>query len=86
MALYRILMWRHALTHDNVALLRSPQRAITVKVVHGHRTIWFETACLRAGKSSWDLEVEALVADFTWRCDLHSSDELRLAATKVRPR
>ncbi|KAA5586381.1 hypothetical protein F3H14_36425, partial [Pseudomonas aeruginosa] len=55
MALYGAPVWCHALTRDNVAALRRPQRAIAVRAVRGYRTVSFEAACVLAGTPPWDL-------------------------------
>ncbi|KAA5666264.1 reverse transcriptase family protein, partial [Pseudomonas aeruginosa] len=57
-------VWCHALTRENVAALRRPQRAIAVRAIRGYRTVSFEAACLLAGAPPWDLEAEALAADY----------------------
>ncbi|XP_062531559.1 uncharacterized protein LOC134201221, partial [Bombyx mori] len=55
MALYGAPVWCHALTRQNVAALRRPQRAIAVRAIRGYRTVSFEAACLLAGAPPWDL-------------------------------
>ncbi|XP_062527511.1 uncharacterized protein LOC134199851, partial [Bombyx mori] len=55
MALYGAPVWCHALTRENVAALRRPQRAIAVRAIRGYRTVSFEAACLLAGAPPWDL-------------------------------
>ncbi|XP_062524641.1 retrovirus-related Pol polyprotein from type-1 retrotransposable element R1 4 isoform X2 [Bombyx mori] len=86
MALYGAPVWCHALTRDNVAALRRPQRAIAVRAVREYCTVSFEAACVLAGTPPWNLEAEALAADYAWRCDLRSRGEPRPGAAEVRAR
>uniref|UniRef100_A0A8R2QYD3 Reverse transcriptase n=1 Tax=Bombyx mori TaxID=7091 RepID=A0A8R2QYD3_BOMMO len=86
MALYGAPVWCHALTRQNVAALRRPQRAIAVRAIRGYRTVSFEAACLLAGAPPWDLEAEALAADYRWRSDLRSRGEGRPGEGVVRAR
>lgn len=69
MALYGAPVWAEALNRQNVALLRKPQRVMTIRLIRGYRTISFEAACVLAGSPPWDLDADLLAAVHFWRED-----------------
>ncbi|XP_047544444.1 uncharacterized protein LOC125076632 [Vanessa atalanta] len=60
MALYGAPIWVDALTADNRALLRKPQRVIAVRGIRGYRTVSWAAATLLAGDPPWELQAEVL--------------------------
>ncbi|XP_037875265.2 uncharacterized protein LOC110386318 [Bombyx mori] len=85
-ALYGAPVWCPALTRRNVVALRRPQRAIAVMAIRGYRTVSCEVACVLAGTPLWDLEAEALAADYAWRCNLRDRGEPRSGERALRAR
>ncbi|XP_050550464.1 uncharacterized protein LOC126910806 [Spodoptera frugiperda] len=75
MALYGSPVWADGLTAPNIALLRSSQRAMAIRVIRGYRTISFEAASLLAGSPPWDLEAKALASLYRWRGELAARGE-----------
>ncbi|CAB0030954.1 unnamed protein product, partial [Trichogramma brassicae] len=67
MALYGAPIWAEALSNQNIALLRRPQRVMAIRASRGYRTISCEAACVLAGSIPWDLEARTLASLFTWR-------------------
>lgn len=67
MALYGAPVWSPALSAQNAALLLRAQRALTVRVIRGYRTISQDVACALAGSLPWVLEAEILVAVYRRR-------------------
>ncbi|XP_050349534.1 uncharacterized protein LOC126772973 [Nymphalis io] len=55
MALYGVPIWVDALTTQNRALLRKPQKVIAVRAIRGYRTVFWIAATLLAGDPPWEL-------------------------------
>ncbi|XP_060810831.1 uncharacterized protein LOC132904440 [Amyelois transitella] len=66
-ALYGAPVWADALSRQNLASLRRPQRLMATRAARGYRTISFEAASVLAGSIPWDLEAKTLASLFFWR-------------------
>ncbi|XP_064076454.1 uncharacterized protein LOC135194654 [Vanessa tameamea] len=69
MALYGAPIWVDALTADNRALLRKPQRVIAVRGIRGYRTVSWTAATLLAGDPPWELQTEVLAEVYRFRVE-----------------
>ncbi|XP_064072623.1 uncharacterized protein LOC135193562 [Vanessa tameamea] len=69
MALYGAPIWVVALTADNRALLRKPQRVIAVRGIRGCRTVSWTAATLLAGDPPWKLLAEVLAEVYRFRVE-----------------
>ncbi|XP_053626030.1 uncharacterized protein LOC128683939 [Plodia interpunctella] len=85
MALYGAPVWAEALSRQNLALLRRPQRLMATRAVRGYRTISFEAASVLAGSLPWDLEAKILASLFDWREEASARGD-RLAPREIAGR
>ncbi|XP_050345750.1 uncharacterized protein LOC126770397 [Nymphalis io] len=69
MTLYGALIWVDALTTQNRALLRKPQRVIAVRAIRGYRTVSWTAATVLAGDPPWELQAEVLAEVFCFRAE-----------------
>lgn len=69
MALYGAPIWVDALSAQNRAQLRRPQRVMAQRVIRGYRTVGHEAACLLAGSPPWDLEAEVLAVVYARKAE-----------------
>lgn len=67
MALYGAPIWVDALSVQNRALLRKPQRVMAVRSVRAYATVSCEAACVLAGTPPWDLDAQMHAAVYR-RC------------------
>lgn len=75
MALYGAPIWVNALTAQNKALLRRPQRAIAVRAIRGYRTVSWTAATLLAADPPWELQAEILADVHRGRADSRAMGE-----------
>nr|XP_026494840.1 uncharacterized protein LOC113399811 [Vanessa tameamea] len=69
MVLYGALIWMDALTADNWAFLRKPQRVIAVGGIKGYRTVSWTAATLPAGDPPWEFQAEVVAEVYRFRVE-----------------
>lgn len=83
MALYGAPVWFDALSPQNRALLRQPQRVMAIRAIRGYRTVSGDAACALAGTPPWEKEAEVLAE--TYRCKVEARERGdRLAPEEIR--
>jgi hypothetical protein len=70
MALYGAPVWVDALSPQNRAILKRPQRIIANRAIRAYRTVGFEAATALAGTLPWDLEAAVLRDVYCRRTDI----------------
>ncbi|CAH2227082.1 jg25023, partial [Pararge aegeria aegeria] len=75
MALYGAPIWVHALSPQNITLLRRPQRVIAVRAIRGYRTVSWTASTLLAGDPPWDLQAEVLAQVHRYRSSVRTRGE-----------
>ncbi|XP_047989819.1 uncharacterized protein LOC125229085 [Leguminivora glycinivorella] len=75
MALYGAPIWVDALSAENRALFRRPQRAISIRAIRGYRTVSFAAATVLAADPPWDLQAQILANVHRYRAERRAAAE-----------